>query len=44
MANGHGELSFYDGRLFKGQFKNNMIDGEGELRFDSETLLKGIWK
>ena len=41
--NGQGEISWQDGVVYNGQWKDGLIFGYGELLYDN-NLYKGIWK
>ena len=40
---GHGELTFPDGRIYIGEYKNDKIEGYGEFRWPNGKIFKGMW-
>lgn len=42
--NGWGEFKWPDGRIYRGYYKNDIKDGEGEFTIDENTKYKGGWK
>lgn len=42
--NGYHEKTYSDGRVYKGNFKNDLFDGYGELKYANGTIYKGGFK
>ena len=42
--NGYHEKTYSDGRVYKGNFKNDLFDGYGELKLADGTVYKGEFK
>ena len=40
---GQGMYIWYSGKIYKGAWKNNLMDGEGEIT-DNGNTVRGIWK
>ena len=40
---GKGKFKWYDGRQYKGYFKNGKFDGKGSLKQNGKST-KGIWE
>ena len=41
---GFGETVFYDGRRFKGQFRNDLPRGKGRIFLNNSDIQNGIWE
>ena len=41
--NGYGEMSYEDGRVFKGTFYNDQKHGEGVFIWNSGKKIEGFW-
>ena len=41
---GLGQYKYNNGEVFKGEFKNNIRDGQGFIVFRGDTIKSGIWK
>ena len=40
MREGHGELTWSDGRVYTGQWSNNLINGQGLLVYSNDDAYK----
>lgn len=44
MKNGHGEFYWEDGSTYKGDFKNNNIEGKGTYKWADGKMFVGEWE
>lgn len=40
---GRGTYKWKNGRIYKGNFKKNLIHGEGMILEDNNVIMKGVW-
>ena len=43
-ANGHGKMTFPDGSVFEGEFKDGKANGHGKMTFPDGGVFEGEYK
>lgn len=41
---GYGVMSYRDGRIYEGEFRSDMKQGPGIIRYPNGQYIKGIWQ